>query len=831
MTNMNITTATPDNPPMVLPIRDVMEHNYLDYAMSVITGRALPDARDGLKPVHRRILYAMHALHMGPGGPHKKSARVVGEVIGKYHPHGDSAVYEAAVRMAQPWVMQHPLIDGQGNFGSVDGDRAAAMRYTEMRMTRIGQQMFNDITKNTVNFRDNYDGSEQEPEVLPLAYPNLWINGSEGIAVGMATSIPPHNLNETVSAFLAWMDNPEITLRELAQLMPAPDFPSGGLVHGLDGYMNALATGIGRVKVRSRWHEEDRRGGKRLVFTELPYLVNKARLVEQIANLVQEKTIEGIADLRDESNKKGIRMVLDIKKGYEVELIALQLIAQTELEVSVNYNVRALVGLKPVQMGIMDIFKVFKSHRIEVIQRRTQYDLDKALERLHILEGFLKALDRLDDTISTIRASQEANEAREKLKALLGLDDKQAQAILDLRLQRLTGLQIKDIRDEHDALTSHVADLRDILASPDRQVTIMCEELEEVRSQHGLKRRTEVATHLSVVTNEDLVKDEDVVIMATRNGYVKRLPVSALNRQNRGTKGRSIMDVGDDDLVTAIHMASTRDYLLAVTDGGQVHAVKAHSIPESGIGNKGRHYRNVFEGMADNAHVVAMLSVKDLNSDTECLMIATERGYIKRTQLSLFSNATRRSGVAGVTLDEHDSIVSARISIGDEDRVIVVGSHSRAVQFEMSDVRPMGRTSRGVRAINLPEEEKVIAAAVVSVAEFDSTELVCIGEQGVGKKTPVSEFGVKGRGGKGMFCYGPNRRSGLLAAATLLQEGQDLVLFNESGGGNRISGDAVPKAGRATAGASIMRNGKVRDVIAVPASEPELRDEVEEVQS
>lgn len=821
MSDLNVNTDQGSNPALELAIADVMRDNYLDYAMSVITGRALPDARDGLKPVHRRILYAMQALSIGPNSPHKKSARVVGEVIGKYHPHGDSAVYEAAVRMAQHWVMQHPLIDGQGNFGSMDGDAAAAMRYTEMRMTRMGQQMFNDITKNTVDFRDNYDGTESEPEVLPVAYPNLWINGSEGIAVGMATSIPPHNLSETANAFLAWMDNPEITAPELAKHMPAPDFPSGGLVHGLDGYIQALETGRGRVKLRARFHEEDRRSGKRLVFTEIPYLVNKARLVEQIAELVQEKTIEGIVDLRDESNKKGIRIVLDIKKGFEPELIALQLIAQTDLEVSINYNVRALVGQKPFQLGIHRIFEVFREHRIDVIQRRTQYDLDRALERLHILEGLIKALDRLDETIATIRGSKEADEAREGLKKLLGIDDTQAQAILDMRLQRLTGLQIQDIRDEHDKLTAHVADLRDILASPDRQISIMKEELERAREQHGSERRTEIASHLSAVTNEDLIKDEDVVIMATRNGYLKRLPVSALNRQGRGTKGRSIMDVGEDDVVTAIHTASTRDFLIAVTDSGQVHAVKTHSIPESGIGNKGRHYRNVFEGMADNAHVMAMLSVQDLNSEQECLVIATERGYIKRTQLSMFSNATRRTGVSGVTLDEGDSIVAARLSSSDDDRAIVVGSHSRAVQFLMQDVRVMGRSSRGVRAINLPEGEKVIAAAVVPVAEFETAELICIGEKGVGKRTAVSEFGVKGRGGKGMICFGPNRRSGLLAAATLLRDNQDLVVFNEQGGGNRISGDTVPKAGRSTAGATIMRNGTVSDLIAVPASEPE----------
>lgn len=820
-------TSTENQVPAAIqmPLKEVMESKYLDYSMSVIMGRALPDARDGLKPVHRRILYAMHSLNIGPGGAHKKSARVVGEVIGKYHPHGDSAVYESAVRMAQPWVMQLPLIDGQGNWGSVDGDSAAAMRYTEMRMTKTGQHMFNDINKDTVDYRDNYDGSEQEPVVLPVSYPNLWVNGSEGIAVGMATSIPPHNLHETVNAFLAWQENPEIKCSEIAKIMPAPDFPSGGLVHGMEGYISALKTGRGKVRIRARWHEEDRKRGKRLVFTELPYLVNKANLVEKIAELVQEKTIDGIADLRDESNKKGIRVVIDVKSGFEPDIIALKLVSMTDLEVSFNYNVRALIDNRPEQLGIKRIFEIFRNHRIEVIQRRTQFDLNKTLERLHILDGLIKALDRLDETIKTIRASKDADIAAEELIKLLDIDDRQARAILEMRLQRLTGLQIQDVKDEHEKLTAMAEDYRDILAKPARQVNIMIDEVSATRDAQGVKRRTEVATHLSAITNDDLVDDEDVVVMATLQGYLKRLPVAALSRQNRGTKGRSIMDVGEDDMVTAIHTASTRDYLISVTDSGQVHAVKTHSIPETGVGNKGRHYRNIFEGMTENAHLVAMLSVKELQSDSECLVITTSRGFIKRTALSLFGNATRRSGVAGITLDEGDSIVSARISSSDEDRVIVVGNHSRCVQFLMGDVREMGRSARGVRAINLPDGAKVISSSVVPVSEFDTAELVCVGEKGTGKRTSVSEFGVKGRGGKGMICFSPNSRSGELAAATLLRAEQDLVLFNEQGGGNRISGDTIPKAGRATAGASIMRNGIVSDLIAVPASdEPDPKD-------
>jgi DNA gyrase subunit A len=820
MGDLTVQEAISDNPAQILPVKEIMESSYLDYAISVIVGRALPDARDGLKPVHRRILYAMHSLNIGPNSPHKKSARVVGDVIGKYHPHGDSAVYEAAVRMAQPWTMQHPLIDGQGNFGSMDGDSAAAMRYTEMKMARMGAQMFTDIGKNTVDFRPNYDGTESEPEVLPVSYPNLWVNGSEGIAVGMATSIPPHNLGETIDAYLAWVENPEITIAEIAKIMPAPDFPTGGLVHGLDGYVDALHTGRGKVKVRGRWHEEQGRGGKkRIVFTEIPYLVNKARLVEQIANLVQEKTIEGIQDLRDESNKKGIRIVLDLKKGYEAELIAIQLVAQTDLETSFNYNVRALVGQKPKQMGILDIFTVFNRHRISVIQRRTQFDLDKTMARLHILEGFLKALDRLDETIATIRASKQATEAREALQALLDIDEAQAQAILDMKLQRLTGMEIQDIRDEHKKLSDLAEDLRDILASDTRQVEIMKDEILRTRDQFAVERRSELAMHLSEVTHEDLIKEEDVVIIATQKGYLKRLPVAALNRQNRGTKGRSIIDVGEDDFVTAIHMASTHEYLMIVTDKGQVHAVKAHQIPETGIGSKGRHFRNVFEGMDAEAHVVAILSVSDINSEQESLVIATEQGLVKRTALSSFTGALRRNGVVGITLGEDDAIVAARISHDDSDRVVMVGSHSRSCCFEMGTVRSVGRTSRGVRGIKLPEDDIVLAFDVVPESKVDETFLVCIGKSGVGKKTALSEFPTKGRAGKGMLCFNPNRKSGPLAAATMITEGKDLIIFNGEGGGNRVSGSDVNESARSTTGTMLMRNGEVSDILAVPAQE------------
>ncbi|WP_019025243.1 MULTISPECIES: DNA gyrase subunit A [unclassified Thioalkalivibrio] len=802
--------------PLDLDIREVMQTSFLDYSLSVITDRALPDARDGLKPVHRRILYAMHSLGIQPGSPHKKSARVVGEVIGKYHPHGDSAAYEAAVRLAQTWSMRHPLIDGQGNFGSMDGDNPAAMRYTEMRLSKMGGKMFNDIGKDTVDFRDNFDGTESEPSVLPLAYPNLWVNGSDGIAVGMATRVQPHNLRETSDAFLAWMDNPEISTREIAQIMPGPDFPTGGIVHDLDGYIQALETGSGSVKLRARWEIEDRkRGAKRLVITEIPYGVNKASLVEQIADLIREKKIEGVADLREESNKKGIRIVLDIKAGYEPELIAIQLVAKTRLEDTKSYNVRALIGQTPVQMGIRDVFDQFYKHRIEVIQRRTRFDLNKALDRLHILEGFLAALDRLDETIATIRASMDAEEARLGLVNLLAIDETQAQAILDLKLQRLTGMQIKDIREEHEGLAAKVEELRSILASDERQRGLLKDELQAIVDTHGDERRTTIDTSLSRVSAADLIPEEQVVLVATQQGYLKRVSADALKRQNRGTKGRSIIEIADDDVVTTFHTGNSHDYLVALTDQGQVHAVKAYDIPDTGIGNRGRHYRNVFEGLEGS--VVAMVTTPELSDESKSFVIFTRKGLVKRTTLSLFSSATRKGGTCGITLEEDDAIVCARLSFDAENESVVMASDNcHAIRFPLSEARAIGRTSKGVRGIKMGDPDSVISADLVRNDEIDKAALLVLTDKGIGKATPIGDFRMQARAGKGVTAHAPNKRSGDIAAATVLFEGMDVVIFNDAGGANRISGGDLPRSGRATAGSSIIKNGRVRNVVSVP---------------
>lgn len=819
-----VAEALTENPPLRLPAREMMETSFLDYSLSVIFDRALPEARDGLKPVHRRILFSMFELGLMPNSAHKKSARVVGDVIGKYHPHGDSAAYGAAVRMAQPWAMRHPLIDGQGNFGSIDGDAPAAMRYTEMRLSKMGAKLFTDIAKNTVDFRDNFDGSEREPTVLPLSYPNLWVNGAEGIAVGMATSIPPHNLGETASAFLAWLDNPQISTRAIMEVMPGPDFPTGGILHGLDGYAQALETGRGSVKLRARWQVEERtRGAKRLVITEIPYAVNKAKLVEQMAELIKEKEIEGVVDMRDESNKAGLRIVLDVKAGAEPELIAMQLVARTNLEVSVPYNVMALVGQTPVQLGIREVFEHFRAHRIEVIQRRTQFDLDRSLERLHILEGYLKALDCLDDTIRTIRASNDPATANAALMQLLGIDQIQAQAILDLKLQRLTGMQILDIREEHARLTETVADLRDILARPERQLDILRDTLVNLCDQHATPRATEIDLSLSRVSAADLVPEEQVLILGTQKGYLKRLPAEAMNRQNRGTKGRSVMALDDDDLVTTIHTGNSHDVLLALTDAGQVHAIKVYDIPDNGIGGRGRHYRNIFEDLEGT--VVALLSVPDLESEETSLVIFTADGLIKRTALSHYTGATRRGGVRGITVTEGDRIVCARLSReSDAEDVMIVADNSKAIRFPMGEVRGVGRAAQGVRGLALKPGEQVLSASVIHHRDEQSASLLVVTENGLGKATPVAEFRRQARAGQGVTAHTPTRRSGRLVAATVLFQGEDVVVFNTAGGANRVSGDHIPRNGRAAAGAAIIRNGTVASVLAVPPAEDALSE-------
>lgn len=828
------------------PVEAMMKSYYLEYAYAVITDRALPDARDGLKPVHRRILYAMNNLDIGPRSAYKKSARIVGEVLGKYHPHGDTAVYDAAVLMAQRWSAAHPYIDGQGNFGSIDGDSPAAMRYTEMRMTQLSAQMFNDIQKDTTHFSPNYDGTEVEPDVLPVSFPTLWTVGVSGIAVGMASAIPPHNVGETCAAFLGWLQNPEISTNELIELMPGPDFPTGGLLHGLEGYAEALETGRGRVMMRAKHHVEkssNKRKGDSIIVTEIPYQVKKSVLIEKIADLVKEGKIDGITDLRDESDEHEMRMVIEVRNDVDPEGVMLKLCKLSDLEKSFSYNVCALVAggdpipmvnsrgeqfsdgrefIQPKVLSVKEVFSEFYKHRMNVIELRTRYELKKVREQLHILNAYLAAMAQLDETIRLIRNAKTPKDALESLMEFLSLDAVQAQAILDLRLQRLTNMQLNDIQQDHLNKSSLEKELVTILADKELQQQLLIDELKKAAATFSVPRRSIISHDLSQITNEDLIPVEEVLLLATEKGYLKRLSHNQIKQQNRGTKGRSIMDVGDDDIVTAIHSGSTHDYLIAVTQHGQIHAVKAYQVPESKPGNKGRHYLNIFEGMAEDTHVVAMLTARHLDVEKSSLVMMTENGKIKRTLLSEYRNATRASGVIGISLTDGDRIISAQICNGDDDSVVMVSSASKAIHFSIAEVRPIGRSGQGVTGMRLTPNAKVIQACVIDASLRDQTELVCVGETGVGKRTLVSEIGVKGRAIQGAFCFRETRKTGKLAAATIICPQQDLILFNAEGSGNRIPGDTIRQTSRASSGSILMNNGKVTRVIAVPEAEPEL---------
>ena len=648
-------TALTVNPNAVvaLPIQPLMERSYVNYAVSVITDRALPDVRDGLKPVHRRILYAMYGLGMRPGSQFKKSARMVGDVIGKYHPHGDISVYDAAVNMAQPWRKRIPLIDGQGNFGSVDGDSPAAMRYTEMRTTKASWAFFDDVEKDTVDYQPNYDGSETEPVVLPVTYPNVWVNGVEGIAVGMATNVLPHNLNETVDALIAWMKNPAITIDDILAIMPGPDFPTGGIVHELDGYRNALETGKGRVRVRAKYHvEKTKRGQDQLILDELPYGVNKARLHATWVEMVKNKVLEDVTMVRDESSKGENRLVLDIKKGSYPEVVFNQIIAQTEAETAFSYNVMLLDGKRPRQLGILEIFERFTAFRREVIQRRTQFLLRQARARLHILSGFIAALSRLDETIATIRANKNSKEANEALQQLLNLDQAQAQAILSLQLSSLTGLQIDEIRSEFNTVSSNVANYEAILASPEKVDAIIVDELREAKQRYGDARKTEISHDTSSITMADMVKKEPCLVHMTHNGYIKRMPATQINVQNRYTQGRAGIVTGDDDYVQSMYSGSTHDLIMLFSEEGVLRAKRAWQIPEGTNAQKGRHIRNLFDDFA--AKIQSCIFVPSLEEPEVYLVTVTEKGKIKRTALSEYGSSLRRAGIQALNVEDGD---------------------------------------------------------------------------------------------------------------------------------------------------------------------------------
>ena len=782
-------------------VKDIMSQSFLDYSMSVITDRALPDVRDGLKPVHRRILYAMNELGNDWNKPYKKSARIVGDVIGKYHPHGDASVYGAAVRMAQPFSMCQRLVDGQGNFGSIDGDSPAAMRYTEIRLTRLAGEMFADLDKETIGFRDNYDGSEKEPEVLTTPFPNLLVNGVEGIAVGMASAIPPHNLSAVIDTTLLLMDKPDATTAEVVEVLKAPDFPTAGIVHGLDGFAQAVETGRGRVKLRAKWHEEEHSRNKAaIVIDELPYQVNKAKLVERIAELVRDKEVEGIAALRDESNKEGIRIWIELKKDESAEAIFSLLATKTDLEVSFSYNCVVLSGGKPCQLSLTEILKQWITFRQQVVLARHIYERKQALARLHILEGYMAALGMLDKVIETIRHSETGAAAKTALMELLSIDDVQAQAVLDLRLQKLTGLELDGIRAEHAQVTAKVADLTAIIERPERIDAVIREELNEIAKRYGGPRRTEIGHGISDITREDLIPREDVLIAMTQGGYIKRMPANALSRQNRGTRGKKAMEVGDDDSISFMRQSHSHDSLMVFAKSGQVYGIKAFRIPEGSLTTKGRHIRNVIDGLDEEISAVLALPEHDA---TMSVLTVTRSGQVKRSSIEDYSGATRKGGVCGVGLYAGDSVIGA-FAVQENDQLMLVANTGKAIRFNLKEVRVMGRGAGGVRGIKLDEGEFLVGAAVVPGGIADDLFLLCVGAQGVGKRTPISDFPVQGRAGQGVIAFKANSKTGNLVMAMSATTAHDLIMFASNGVSNRISVPDIRETGRAASGVFLM---------------------------
>ena len=777
-----------------------MKNSFIDYAMSVIVARALPDVRDGLKPVHRRILYGMNELGITPDKPHKKSARITGDVMGKYHPHGDSAIYEAMVRMAQWWSYRHMLVDGHGNFGSMDGDGAAAQRYTEARMSKIALEMLRDINKNTVDFADNYDSSEREPEVLPARFPNLLVNGTTGIAVGMATNIPPHNLGETIDAVKLVMDNPDVTTREIMEVLPGPDFPTGAMVMGKSGIHRAYETGKGSIVLRSRTEiEEYGNGRERIVVTEFPYMVNKSKVQEHIVKLVQEKRIEGITAVRDESNREGVRFVIEVRRDASANVILNNLFKQTQMQTNFSFNMLAIQNGVPKILSVRQILESYIEHQKEVVTRRTQFDKEKAEARAHILEGMLIALDHIDEVIRIIRNSETDALAQAELMERFDLSERQSQAILDMRLRRLTGLERDKIQSEYDELVSLIADLIDILAKPERVVLIIKEELEEVKRKHADPRRTELMVgEVLSLEDEDLIEEADILITLSNQGYIKRLAQDEFQAQKRGGRGVQGTGVKDDDFVRELVSTSTHDHLLFFTNKGRVYRLKGYEIPEYGRTAKGLPVVNLLK-LEENESIQTIINVtKDQVAD-HYLFFATRQGIVKRTNVNEFSNI-RQNGLKALNLKDDDELINVFLTDGQAD-VIMGTKFGYSVRFAETDVRNMGRTATGVRGIKLREGDHLVGATIVS----DDQEVLVLSEKGYGKRTPASEYPTKGRGGKGIITLKVADKNGPLAGLTTVQGNEDIMVITDTGVIIRTSIANISQTGRSTMGVKVMR--------------------------
>ncbi len=779
-------------------IQEEMRRSYLDYAMSVIIGRALPDVRDGLKPVHRRVLYAMHEMGSEHTKPYRKSARIVGDVIGKYHPHGEAAVYDTVVRMAQDFSLRYPLIDGQGNFGSIDGDPPAAMRYTEVRMHRLSSEMLREIEKETVDWSANYDGSLEEPRVLPSAIPNLLANGSDGIAVGMATKIPPHNLGELVDALKLLIARPEADLSEILKVLPGPDFPTGGFILGTEGIQQAYATGRGAVIMRGRVKVEEsaRRGAQRIVITAIPYQVNKTRLIEQIAALVRSRKVEGIADIRDESSREGMRLVVELKRDEPPQPIINYLYKRTQLQESFGCNSVAIVEGQPKLLTMREMLEAFVAHRREVVLRRTAFDLRKAEERAHILEGLKIALDQLDEVISTIRGSRDPKSAKEQLRLKFKLSDLQAQAILDMRLQRLTGLEREKIIQECEDVLKEIERLEEILRSESKVREVIVAELEKVRDAYGDARRTEIVPVVEEISIEDMIAEEDMVVTVSHSGYIKRSPLDIYRTQRRGGKGRVGMSTREADFVEHLFVASTHDSLLIFTSKGKVHRLKVHEIPEVGASAKGKALVN-FVNLAPGERVTALQAIKEFEPGRFVVM-ATRKGVIKKTPLTDFANI-RAGGIIALTIDRGDDLLSARLSDGSQE-VILATSDGKIIRFAESDVRDMGRTARGVRGIRLRKDDTVVAMDLVG----DATHILTATEQGYGKRTAIERYRKQSRGGYGIIDIRCTERNGKVVGVKAVMADDQIMLISVQGMIMRMRVKQASVRGRGTQGVRLI---------------------------
>ncbi len=793
---------------MPVSIEEQMKSAYIDYSMSVIVSRALPDVRDGLKPVHRRVLYGMYELGLTWNKPHKKSARIVGEVLGKYHPHGDSSVYDAMVRMAQPWSLRYPLVDGQGNFGSMDGDSPAAMRYTEARLTRIADEMLADISKETVDFAPNFDDSLKEPTVLPARLPNLLVNGASGIAVGMATNMLPHNLNEVVDGIVATVDNPEITIEELCKYIKAPDFPTGGIIYGLKGVREAYETGRGRVVVRGRARIEELPSGKeQIIITEVPYLVNKANLIMKIADLVNQKKIEGITNIRDESDRHGVRIVIEVKRDAMASVVLSQLYKYTPLQSSYGVNNVALVNGRPRLLNLKQLIEEFIKFRIEVVVRRTRYELRKAEERAHVLEGLLIALDHLDEVIALIRGSQTVEEAREGLMTRFELSEIQARAILDMRLQKLTGLEREKLQAEYDELQRQIAEYREILDSEARQRQIVKEELLELKEKYGDPRRTDITFEEGDISVEDMIPNEEVVITITHRGYIKRTPIEEFRVQGRGGRGSRGARTRDEDFVEHMFVATNHDYLLLFTEAGRVHWLRVYEIPEAPKTSSGRAIQNILS-IPKEDKVKAYIKVKDLNDkdflSAHYLVFATRKGMVKKTSLEAYSRP-RSGGIHAIIIREGDQLLEVRLTDG-RSHIFLVTREGNAIRFEEDKVRPMGRTAAGVRGVTLQsEEDEVVGMVTIDPADEEKTLLV-ISEKGMGKRTAFHEYRLmKNRGAKGVRTLMLTEKTGKVIAAKAVSEEDQLMLTTRNGIMIRMPVRSIRVQGRATQGVRVIK--------------------------